>query len=88
MTISYFCQDGTEVTQFKWAPNEPNAMNSNENKLMLLQGLDFLWNDGREDSHSEYEQTNKALCECKCILSNASFQILRYKFANSYLMLL
>ena len=60
------------MTEFKWAPNEPNALNSNEDKLVLLLGVEFLWNDGRADSHSEYDQTNKALCECtfdQCIIS-------------------
>ena len=34
---------------------------------MLLQGADFLWSDNQADCHSEYQQINKALCECKCM---------------------
>lgn len=58
--------DGKEIVNFRWAKGEPNSMySSSEDKIMLLQNATFLWNDGRANSDHEYQQVNKALCECR-----------------------
>lgn len=53
------------MERFFWAEGEPNSYHEMENKVILLQHSDFLWSDSDGSRISEFDQANKALCECE-----------------------
>jgi len=56
------------VEEFNWAPGEPNNLEYvGEDTIILMQKFAFKWNDNNPASRHEYEWSNKALCEGKCV---------------------